>query len=120
MKTEEPDYDVLLLVGRRIAELRRGRGLTQERLAEKANFSLKYLQRIERGRENLTVTSLAKLADLFTTEIADLFKPPASMEILTGRPKSASPTQGKAQRKTASRSKPKKRSSQKTRRRLSG
>jgi transcriptional regulator with XRE-family HTH domain len=48
-------------IGRRVAELRVARELTQERLAEKAAVSVKYLQRVEAGRENLTIESMVRL-----------------------------------------------------------
>jgi transcriptional regulator with XRE-family HTH domain len=38
-----------------VAERRRAYGLTQEQLAEKLDVSLKYLQRVEAGEENLTL-----------------------------------------------------------------
>ncbi len=63
-------------VGRRIAALRRLRGLTQEQLASHAGVSVKYLQRVEGGRENLTIRSLARLSSLLNVEVRDLFEAP--------------------------------------------
>jgi transcriptional regulator with XRE-family HTH domain len=50
-------------VGARIAELRRAAGLTQEQFAEAINASVQYASRVEVG-ENLTLHSLAKIADV--------------------------------------------------------
>jgi len=50
------------LIGRRIRELRKARGLTIERLAELAHIGEKYLGDIERGKENPTVATIEKLA----------------------------------------------------------
>ena len=50
------------LLGKRVRELRKKRGLTQEQLAEKANVDVKFLGNIERGTENPTVGTLQKLA----------------------------------------------------------
>lgn|SRR5579872_1409049 len=50
-------------VGRRIAELRRERGWTQEHLAERLGLQANNLQRIELGMQNLTVRSLVRLAN---------------------------------------------------------
>ena len=86
MAAPDPER-VLRDVGRRIAELRAGRGLTQERLAELANFTVQYLQRVEAGRENLTVRSLAALAGLVGAQVADLFAAPANREVRPGRPR---------------------------------
>lgn len=82
---------VLRDLGRRIAELRAGRGMTQDVLAERADFTVQYLQRVEAGRENLTVRSLAALAALLGAQVADLFAAPASRDKpRPGRPKRAS------------------------------
>jgi transcriptional regulator with XRE-family HTH domain len=44
-----------VLIGKRIQELRKARGLSQEKIAEKADISSTYLSRIECGRENPTL-----------------------------------------------------------------
>ena len=68
---------VVIDVGRRVAELRQARGLTQEELAERARCSLKYLQRVEAGR-NMRIDTLVRFANLFRVGIAELFASPAS------------------------------------------
>jgi transcriptional regulator with XRE-family HTH domain len=73
-------------LGRRVAELRVERKLTQEQLAEEARVSLKYVQRVEAGRENLTVRSLVRLAGLFEVGIVQLFRAPRSRVVRPGRP----------------------------------
>lgn len=79
--------EVLRDLGRRVAELRAARGLTQERFAEEADVTVQYLQRVERGRENLTVRSLVRLAVLLRVSITDLFAMPAQREVRPGRPR---------------------------------
>ena len=64
---------VVRSVGRRVAAARRAGGWTQEQVAERAGFSIKYLQRIEGGRENLTIKSLVELAALLEIEVAAFF-----------------------------------------------
>lgn len=86
----DPD-GVLVDVGRRIAELRTARGLTQEQFATLAGIGWKYLQQIESGSENLTLRSLVRLANLFEVSLADLMRPPATREIRPGRPARAKP-----------------------------
>ncbi|MDE3243869.1 MAG: helix-turn-helix transcriptional regulator [Nitrospirota bacterium] len=54
--------DTRTQLGRRIRDLRKKRGLTQERLAEAASVDVKYLGSIERGKENPTIGTLEKLA----------------------------------------------------------
>lgn len=61
------------LVGQRLQELRRKQGLSQERLAEKAETSPNYLSRIERGTENPTLDMLIKLAHALDVEMWEMF-----------------------------------------------
>jgi transcriptional regulator with XRE-family HTH domain len=90
MRPLDPGH-VISDVGRRVAELRRGRDWTQERLAEEAEVSLKYLQRVEAGRENLTVQSLVKLANLLHASMLAFFERPRSR----GRPMPGRPPKNK-------------------------
>lgn len=73
-------------VGRRIAELRLGRGWTQEDLAERLRMPLKNLQRIERGLQNLTIKTLVRFATVLGVRTAELFEAPKSREVKRGRP----------------------------------
>jgi transcriptional regulator with XRE-family HTH domain len=81
------DVDQLLRrIGRRIAELRGERELTQEEFAGRLDFSVKYTQRVEAGRQNLSVGSLVKLANTLDVAVADLFKKPRTLRANKGRP----------------------------------
>lgn len=82
--------DVLRDLGRRVAELRTAEGMTQEQLAERAEVTVQYLQRVESGRENLTVKSILRLAELLEVTVIDLFAKPALREAKAGRPKKQS------------------------------
>lgn len=61
------------LIGQRIKELRKRKGLSQEEVAEKADTSTNYLSRMERGTENPTLDMLIKLSDALTVELWELF-----------------------------------------------
>src|SRR5256885_1811028 len=111
MEPESP-VDVLHTIGRRVAELRAERRRTQAQLAEELDVTLQYLQRIEAGRENLTVRSLVRLATALQVRTADFFKPPRTREVRVGRPRKeppgpASPEQSPAESDTAQRTVPK-------------
>jgi transcriptional regulator with XRE-family HTH domain len=83
---EDPEV-LVLKVGRRIAELRQLAGLTQEELAEQLGVGWRYLSRAERG-ENLTLRTMAKIANVFGVEVRSLLKKPRSMNVSKpGRPK---------------------------------
>lgn len=73
-------------VGRRVAELRVRRGSTQEQVAAEADLSLKYLQRVEAGRENLTIRSLVRFANFFKVPVRALFAMPRARVRRRGRP----------------------------------
>lgn len=85
MEPEDPNA-VLRDLGRRVAELRADLGLTQEALAEKLDVTFQYLQRIEAGRENLTVRSIVRLAGELGVPTSGLFEAPKSREVRVGRP----------------------------------
>ncbi len=63
---------LLRAVGRRVADARRSRGLTQEQLAARLGIASKNLQRIEHGRQNLTLGTLLTLAQSLDTEPVSL------------------------------------------------
>jgi transcriptional regulator with XRE-family HTH domain len=86
---EDPDR-LVRDVGRRIAELRRAANMTQEQLAEALNASVQYVSRIEIG-ENLTLHTLAKVANALHVPVAALFEAPGpkAREVKRGRPRKA-------------------------------
>jgi transcriptional regulator with XRE-family HTH domain len=73
-------------IGRRIAELRAARELTQEEFAEALGVTPRYLQMVEAGDENLTVRSLVPFADELGVTVAALFEKPKSRQVRQGRP----------------------------------
>lgn len=77
---------VLQDLGRKLAELRRRKGLTQEELSALLDCTPQYLQRVEAGQENLTVRSLVKFGEALGVTVAGLFRPPRSRVIRVGRP----------------------------------
>lgn len=79
-------HPLLLDVGRRVAELRRAQGWTQEKFAERAEVSVGYVREVEGGHENLSLLSLAKIAALLGVSVPDLLVAPASRAVRRGRP----------------------------------
>jgi transcriptional regulator with XRE-family HTH domain len=85
---QDPDR-VVRSLGARVAERRRALGMTQEELAERLAVSVKYLQRVEGGKENLTLRSLVTLANGLQLDIAELIQRPRSAPARkVGRPRS--------------------------------
>ena len=60
------------IVGKNIRACRTKAGLTLEKLAEKAEMSWPYLSEIERGRENISLDKLARLARALNVTLSKL------------------------------------------------
>ena len=61
------------LFGKKIRATRRGRDMTQEKLAELSGLSLQYIGEIERGARNPSLTTVESLAAAFAIPLAELF-----------------------------------------------
>lgn len=59
-------------LGERVRELRRGRGLTLEELAERSGVSRAMISKLERGEKNPTLVVAAKLAEGFGATLSQL------------------------------------------------
>lgn len=57
-----------------LQELRKERGLSQEKLAEKAGLHRTYIGMIERSEKNITLLNMEKIAIALNVEIIDLLK----------------------------------------------
>jgi len=66
------DYRVVL--GEAIREARKHAGLSQEKLAEKAELHPNYLGRVERGEETISLAALRRLARPLRTRVRDLVR----------------------------------------------
>lgn len=60
------------IVGQKIRAYRKQAGLTQEKLAEKASLSYKYLGELERGCVNVSLDSLMRIAKALKVKLRDL------------------------------------------------
>jgi len=60
-------------LGRRIAELRKIRRLTQEQLAEKLSCSVEFISLVERGVNAPSVAGIEQFARVLKVEPKDLF-----------------------------------------------
>ncbi len=60
-------------LGRRIAELRRVRKLTQEQLAEAVGCSVEFISLVERGVNSPSVAGLADFAKVLKADVKELF-----------------------------------------------
>jgi transcriptional regulator with XRE-family HTH domain len=60
-------------LGERIRELRNSAGITQEELGEKASLNYKFIGELERGRVNVSLDSLVKIAAALNVETGQFF-----------------------------------------------
>lgn len=60
------------LLGQNIRNFRKNAGLSQEKLAEKAELHPGYLSAVERGVKTISVDALLRIAVALKTELADL------------------------------------------------
>ena len=65
--------DPRVLFGRRIAQLRKDKGLSQDKLAWGGDMSRSFIGEVERGLRNPTLTNICKLATALNVKKADLF-----------------------------------------------
>ena len=67
-------YPEQVRFGRRLSSLRRGRGLSHEGLAEKADLHRNYVGGIERGERNVGLRNVVKLARALGVTTSELVK----------------------------------------------
>jgi transcriptional regulator with XRE-family HTH domain len=70
----EAPPELIQVVAQRIKALRQARGLTQDAVAEALSIAVKNVQRLEAGRQNLTLKTLANVADVLDVEPWELLK----------------------------------------------
>jgi transcriptional regulator with XRE-family HTH domain len=67
--TEDPR----ILLGKRIAQIRKEKGLSQDKLAWEGGLARSFIGEVERGLRNPTLTNICKLAEALDVKAADLF-----------------------------------------------
>lgn len=69
--------DIKSLLGKRIRELRKQKGLSQEELGWKSELHFTYIGGVERGEKNCSIITLEKIAKGLEININDLFDTPS-------------------------------------------
>lgn len=62
----------MIAFGKRVREMRKSKGISQERLAEMAGIARSYMGNIERGEKNITLKKAYEICDALDVEIQDL------------------------------------------------
>lgn len=60
-------------VGQRMKELRKKQGLSQEEFAFKCELDRTYITSLERGKRNISLTNLEKIAKAFNMTLSEFF-----------------------------------------------
>ncbi|NHV27597.1 helix-turn-helix domain-containing protein [Burkholderia sp. D-99] len=66
------DYDPLELFGKRLVELRKARGWSQEKLALESGLARSYVGGIERGQRNIALYNICVLAETLGVAPSDM------------------------------------------------
>jgi transcriptional regulator with XRE-family HTH domain len=69
MKTKS---NILIIFGERVREIRKEKGLSQEKLAHKADLHRTYIGMIERAEKNITLLNIEKIANALEVNINEL------------------------------------------------
>lgn len=65
--------DIRLLVGKRVKELRKNMGISQEELADMVGLDRTYITSVERGKRNISIVNVEKLAKALQVSLAEFF-----------------------------------------------
>lgn len=65
--------EILFNIGQKIRIERTKKGLSQEKLAELTEMSIKTLGKIERGQTDFVITNLISIANALNVDISELF-----------------------------------------------
>ena len=67
-----PDKKILIQLGGRIRDVRKGLGISQEELAHISGMHRTYVSSVERGERNISVLNLLSLAGVLGVDAGDL------------------------------------------------
>jgi transcriptional regulator with XRE-family HTH domain len=65
--------DIRIAFGERLRKLRKGRGWTQDEMADILGLDRSYLADVERGKRNISILNLKVIADGFEVSMSQMF-----------------------------------------------
>ena len=65
--------DIKLLLGKRVKELRKKLGITQEELADMTNLDRTYITSVECGKRNISIVNIEKLSRALNVTLSEFF-----------------------------------------------
>ena len=72
--TGDPSLDYAAIFGRNVGAARARSGLKQSDVAARTGMTQQYLSRIEAGKQNVTLGTMAALAEVMGCNLPDLLK----------------------------------------------
>ncbi len=60
--------------GKRLKELREKNNMTQEKLEGETGIDRSYISGVERGKRNISIVNIEKIAKAFNIELSELFE----------------------------------------------
>lgn len=63
----------LVKLGKRIRELRKNKGFSQEEFAHEVGLDRAYIGRVERGESNITILNIIRISYALKVKVEDLF-----------------------------------------------
>lgn len=74
MTRKDHPWSFLAILGQRLAEVRRGKGMTQQQVSEATDLDYTYIGFIENGKRNPTIGNVYKIAKALNISLEELFK----------------------------------------------
>lgn len=65
--------DIKVAIGKRIADLRKAKKLSQQKFSYEAEIERSYLTHIEKGRKNISIETLIKITNALEISLKDFF-----------------------------------------------
>lgn len=65
---------ILINFGKRVREVRKHKGLSQEYLADLCGIDRSYIGSVERGERNVSLVNIGKIASALEIDLSDFFK----------------------------------------------
>ncbi len=74
-------HPALIKIGKRIRDLRKEKGFSQEGFAYEVGIDRTYMGSVERGERNLAAINLIRIAKVLKVEVGELFPPLRSISL---------------------------------------
>ncbi len=66
--------DIRILYGERLKDFRKKKGLSQEELGFKSSLHRTYISEVERGRRNISILNIARIAKALEIKVKEFFE----------------------------------------------